>query len=66
MSGTTISTGNITFTTKDAQNVTNQSAYESCHILIMADFSCRNQRGMNNLESLKQRKIIEVDRDNFD
>lgn len=39
---------------------------DACHILIMADFSGRDNLGLNNKDTLMKRKITEVDRDNID
>lgn len=38
----------------------------SCHILILADFSGRDHQGLSDAASINQRKIYQVDRDNFD
>lgn len=38
----------------------------SCHILILADFSGRDHQGLNDAASINQRKVYQVDRDNFD
>lgn len=75
MSRTTISTGNITLDAaaekkhpdsrrKPGDPTIKKS--EHCHLLFLADFSGRGQRGLNNASSIKTRKVIEVDRDNFD
>lgn len=66
MSRATISTGNITFDTKKEPVVNNKDSNDACYIVILADFSGRDHRGLNNIDTIKQRKIIEVDRDNFD
>ncbi|HEX4939327.1 MAG TPA: type VI secretion system contractile sheath large subunit [Candidatus Kapabacteria bacterium] len=63
MSRATISTGSIPLrqgpssTTADSQR---------CHVLILADFSGRAHRGLNDATHLASRKIIEVDRDNLE
>jgi len=69
MSRASISTGNVTFNFKkpeDSPESTQSSDNEACHMVIMADFSGRDHRGLNDYGSIKQRKIIKVDRDNFD
>ncbi|TQV76401.1 hypothetical protein FLL45_00080 [Aliikangiella marina] len=37
-----------------------------CHILILGDFSGRDNLSLNDVQSLKTRKVFEVDRDNID
>jgi len=69
MSRASISTGNVTFNFKKAEDnseSTNSGDNDTCHMLIMADFSGRDHRGLNDYGSIKQRKIIKIDRDNFD
>lgn len=63
MSRATISTGSIPLrqgkpsTTADSQQ---------CHVLILADFSGRAHRGLNEAKRLTSRKIIQVDRNNLE
>jgi len=69
MSRASISTGNVTFNFKkaeDSSESTSSGDNEACHMVIMADFSGRDHRRLNDFSSIKQRKIIKVDRDNFD
>jgi len=68
MSRATISTGSVPFETKtDAKRPSPlASDNNNCHIVILADFSGRDHRNLNDVATLKQRKVIEVDRDNFD
>lgn len=68
MSRATISTGSVPFETKTNTKPPSLSASDNnnCHIVILADFSGRDHRNLNDVATLKQRKIIEVDRDNFD
>ncbi|WP_444997717.1 type VI secretion system contractile sheath domain-containing protein [Aliikangiella sp. IMCC44359] len=66
MSRTTISTGNISFNTNDEQNSAIEQPKKPCHIAIIANFSGRKNHALDNESSIKQQKIIEVDRDNFD
>ncbi len=64
MSRATISTANMTFRPENSKDTS--ASGDPCHVLVLADFSGRSQRGLNNTDSIRQRKIIEVDRDNFD
>jgi len=67
MSRTTISTGNVSLNTGRSQlRAGGDSGGDSCHIAILADFSGRGHRQLNDITTIKNRKIIEVDRDNFD
>ena len=63
MSRATMSTGNITFNTEDQLSNLNNSANESCHIVLMANFSGRES---SHVTPIANRKLISVDRDNFD
>lgn len=69
MSRASMSTGNITFnTTTETSTPTpkprdNDQAF---HILITGDFTGRHSRGEFEPETLASRKIIEIDRDNFE
>src|SRR3990167_3653508 len=63
MSRATISTGSIPLRQgKPSTTADNQQ----CHVLILADFSGRAHRGLNDATRLATRKIIEVDRDNLE
>lgn len=63
MSRATISTGSIPLRQgKPSTTADNQQ----CHVLILADFSGRAHRGLNEAKRLASRKIIEVDRDNLE
>jgi len=67
MSRATISTGNVSLNTdRSQQKARGDSGEGSCHIAILADFSGRDHRQLNDITTIKNRKIIEVDRDNFD
>jgi len=73
MSRATISTGNFTLDAKvrkigdEPSQPTGLSAQKQhCHIAILSDFSGRDQRGLNDVGTIKNRKIREIDRDNFD
>jgi len=69
MSRSSISTGNVTFNfnkAKDSPESTSSGDNDACHMVIMADFSGRDHRGLNDYASIKQRKLIKIDRDNFD
>ncbi|ABC27825.1 uncharacterized protein conserved in bacteria [Hahella chejuensis KCTC 2396] len=66
MSKTTISTGAILFQSGEAGDKKATPANQPCHIVVLADFSGRGHRGAHEPESLARRKVIEVDRDNFD
>jgi len=73
MSRATISTGNFTLDTK-VRKAGKESGLprdlsakkQHCHLAILSDFSGRDQRGFNDIGSIRNRKIIEIDRDNFD
>jgi len=68
MSRATISTGNFSLNDERHKQHNSQGSTggEDCHIAILADFSGRNHRQLNDVATIKNRKIIEVDRDNFD
>ncbi|AZZ90374.1 hypothetical protein EUZ85_06430 [Hahella sp. KA22] len=66
MSRTTISTGEIQFKTKNAGDKKATPPNQPCHIVVLGDFSGRGHRGVHEPETLAKRKVIEVDRDNFD
>lgn len=66
MSRASISTGNIQFNTSDDTTPTRQREHgQPMHIVIMGDFSGRVSQGMCDTQ-LNARRIIEIDRDNFD
>jgi len=68
MSRATISTGNFSLSDEHHKkhNLQSSNGKSDCHIAILADFSGRNHRQLNDITTIKNRKIIEVDRDNFD
>ena len=66
MSRATISSGNVTFNMQGDEMTNSLNSSDACHIVILADFSGRSHRGLNDRSSVKQRKVIEIDRDNFD
>ncbi|MFV1873545.1 MAG: type VI secretion system contractile sheath domain-containing protein [Oleiphilus sp.] len=73
MSRTSISTGNFSLdaavdkkafsASRKSRGVENSS---HCHIVFLADFSGRGHRGLSDASTIYSRKIIEIDRDNFD
>lgn len=63
MSRATISTGNLTFDTSNQNSGLNAKPNESCHIVIMANFSGESTR---NTSPIATRKLISIDRDNFE
>lgn len=67
MSRASISTGNIQFNTNnDKTPPTSQREHgQPMHIIIMGDFSGRTSQGICDTQ-LSTRRIIEIDRDNFD
>lgn len=64
MSRATTSTGKIAFGHK--QRSPSSDSDEVFSLVILADFSGRDHRKLNDHINLSQRKIMEVDRDNFD
>jgi type VI secretion system protein ImpC len=75
MPRTTISTGNVSLDVLPEKNRPDASAQSAgagikksdhCHIVLLADFSGRGHRGLQNASSINTHKIIEVNRDNFD
>ncbi len=68
MSRATISTGSVPFETKNDFKQPSPSVGDNsyCHIVMLADFSGRDHRNLNDAALLKERKVIEIDRDNFD
>ena len=67
MSRATISTGGIDLNPSGQRS--GSSTAESgtpMHIAILGDFSGRKSRGDEQLDSLPNRKLIEINRDNFD
>ena len=68
MSRASISTGNIHFNTGNAdQKITTKKREQGkpMHILVLGDFSGRSSQGICDTQ-LSKRRMIEVDRDNFD
>jgi type VI secretion system protein ImpC len=67
MSRATINTGGIDFNLSEqaSDNIARDTG-TPMHIAILADFSGRKSRGEENLQSLSDRKLIEINRDNFD
>lgn len=68
MSRATISTGSFSLNDEQPKQKRTQSytENEACHIAILADFSGRGHRQLNDSLNIKNRKVLEVDRDNFD
>ncbi|MFT7185010.1 MAG: type VI secretion system protein ImpC [Pseudohongiellaceae bacterium] len=68
MSRATISTGSFSLNDERHKQKNSNHSHDNdgCHIAILADFSGRNHRQLNDISTIKNRKIIEVDRDNFD
>lgn len=66
MSRVTMSTGGITFTSGDKQRPAPVSEGESMKVVVLGDFSGRESCDQLDAATLAQRKIIEVDRDNFE
>lgn len=73
MSRTSISTGNFSLDAsvdKQAFSGARKSGglenSSHCHIVFLADFSGRGHRGLSDASTIHSRKIIEIDRDNFD
>ena len=67
MSRPSISTGGIPFMEKSEQQKGRQAPGNlPCHVLILADFSGRNHRGLDDVSCLVDRKIIPLTRDNLD
>ncbi len=66
MTRATISTGSVPFkSSEDGQGArASSNANESFHMVILADFSGRDHSASGS--SLSQRKIVAIDRDNFD
>lgn len=74
MSRASISTGNFSLDASVDKKDLSQASHKSdgvensehCHIVFLADFSGRGHRGLSDASTIHSRKIIEVDRDNFD
>lgn len=68
MSRASISTGNLLFDTRSDNQSSEQTSNTrtSFDIVILADFSGRGHRNLNEAHNLKNRRIIKIDRDNFD
>ena len=67
MSRATIHTGGAVFSSSsDAERSAAPESNRPCHLLVLADFSGRDHRANNDADTLSQRKIHEVTRDNFD
>lgn len=65
MSRATINTGGIDFNLSE-QTTSNNTRSNSMHMAILGDFSGRKNRGEESPDSLNNRKLIEINRDNFD
>lgn len=63
-----INTGNVPFPlSKEGESGTKKQATDKhCHIAVLADFSGRNNRRQIDAASISKRKLVEIDRDNFD
>ena len=67
MSRPTISTGGIPIMDKSDQQTGRQAPGNlPCHVLILADFSGRTHRGLDDASDLMDRRIIPLTRDNID
>jgi type VI secretion system protein ImpC len=67
MSRATISTGGVDFRTSERKSEKmNRDRDMPMHIAVLADFSGRKSRNQENLNSLSGRKMIAINRDNFD
>jgi len=67
MSRATISTGGADFRTSEQRSEKiNRDNGTPMHIAVLADFSGRKSREQEQLDSLSGRKVIEINRDNFD
>lgn len=67
MSRATISTGGVDFRTSARRSEQNNiDRNMPMHIAVLADFSGRKSRNDEKLDSLSGRKVIEINRDNFD
>ena len=67
MSRASISTGGIDLPRSDKKsNNTPHDSSMPLHIAILGDFSGRKNRGVNDPSTISQRKVIEINRDNFD
>ncbi len=64
----TISTGDIPFPVRKSSDSPNHApaTAKHCYITVLADFSGRNNRRQLDVDAIARRKLIEVDRDNFD
>ena len=65
MSRATINTGGVPFMESRGDSPS-QANKKPCHILVLADFSGRSHRGMDDAGSLASRKLWEITRDNFE
>jgi len=66
MSRATINTGGVTFATASDQAQPELIRNRPCHILVLADFSGRQHRQLNDAASLERRPIYELNLDNVD
>lgn len=67
MSRATISTSGVDFRTSERRSgKNNYDRSTPMHIAVLADFSGRKSRNEEKLDSLSGRKVIEINRDNFD
>lgn len=66
MGRATINTGGVSFGNHPDGDGPTLVRNRPCHILVLADFSGRDHRGINEAGNLEQRKIYELTRDNFD
>ncbi|MES2822800.1 MAG: type VI secretion system contractile sheath large subunit [Pseudomonadota bacterium] len=68
MARTNVSSGNFTFkpTANLQEPQVKRSAAGAFHIAIIGDFSGRGSRGEGDIQSLSNRKVIAVDRDNLE
>jgi type VI secretion system protein ImpC len=66
MASISISSGNFTFGSTATESQMKRANSGAFHIAIVGDFSGRGSRGEGDCQQLASRKVIEVDRDNFE
>lgn len=66
MASISISSGDFTLNSTATEPQVKRSASVAFHIAIVGDFSGRGSRGEGDSQQLANRKVIEVDRDNFE
>jgi type VI secretion system protein ImpC len=66
MASISISSGSFTLNSTTTEPQVKRTDSGAFHIVIVGDFSGRGSRGETNSQQLANRKVIEVDRDNFE